>query len=52
MEASGGQLERAVSFAPQDVPRDLDALTEIERKVLWLSTAIVDAANGPDRNIS
>ncbi len=28
---------------------DLDVLASIERKVLWLSTAIVDAANGPQR---
>ena len=28
---------------------DLDALATIERKVLWLSTAIIDAANSPTR---
>lgn len=28
---------------------DLDVLTAIERKVLWLSTAIIDAANSPAR---
>jgi len=28
---------------------DLQTLAEIERKVLWLSTAIIDAANGPGR---
>lgn len=28
---------------------DLDVLASIERKVLWLSTAIIDAANAPSR---
>jgi hypothetical protein len=28
---------------------DLDVLAAIERKVLWLSTAIIDAANSPAR---
>jgi pyruvate dehydrogenase E1 component len=28
---------------------DLDVLASIERKVLWLSTAIIDAANSPSR---
>ena len=28
---------------------DVDLLSAIERKVLWLSTAIIDAANGPAR---
>ena len=33
---------------PRNVP-DLDALATIERKILWLSTAMIDAANGPAR---
>ncbi|GAA1942599.1 transketolase-like TK C-terminal-containing protein [Microbacterium deminutum] len=28
---------------------DMDLLAEVERKVLWLSTAIIDAANSPSR---
>lgn len=28
---------------------DVDVLASIERKVLWLSTAIIDAANSPER---
>ena len=32
-----------------DAALDFDLLAAIERKVLWLSTAIIDAANSPAR---
>ncbi|MEJ7648271.1 MAG: pyruvate dehydrogenase [Nakamurella sp.] len=34
---------------PVMMTRDLDVLAEVERKILWLSTAIIDAANAPAR---
>ena len=40
------------AIAPHARPKkalELDVLTEVERKILWLSTAIIDAANGPAR---
>lgn len=39
-----------MSTTPRDdVSAELEALAEIERKVLWLATAMIDAANGPGR---
>ena len=49
MGHAGGQPEPSGLFGSVDPAFDLDTLTKIERKVLWLSTAIVDAANGPAR---
>ena len=49
MERPGGH---SPVFEPPEGPVTapaLDTLTEIERKVLWRSTAIIDAANGPTR---
>ena len=40
-------METREERATADV--DLDVLASIERKVLWLSTAIIDAANSPAR---
>jgi pyruvate dehydrogenase E1 component len=40
-------METRERAASSDV--DLDVLAAIERKVLWLSTAIIDAANSPAR---
>src|SRR4051794_19876832 len=37
------------THGPTDTAYDIDVCEAIERKVLWLSTAIVDAANGPAR---
>lgn len=49
MERPGAQPAAVHPLEHRSRANDLDVLTEIERKVLWLCTAIVDAANGPDR---
>ena len=49
MARLGAQPVPARSADPVTRTPDLEVLATIERKVLWLSTAIIDAANAPDR---